>query len=178
MSLILRVIDDVAQRLSNPRAWLQGEYEGFRHSKGHVQTNGRFTPNCCCVMFAVSAAAAKVCGEGPLGEVRLAVSNEILATVKEATGRDYPNLAHWNDDPQTSFVDVVAALAATYFRLTGPVDVDWELAYNEVRALAEIDARNGQELRVLTDDLASFQCWYDERFQEVLCEMLAAKEAN
>jgi hypothetical protein len=43
-----------------------------------------------------------------------------------------------------------------------------EARYDEVTRLAELDARGGLEMRVLTGDLAGLQDEYDDAFTEAL----------
>lgn len=120
---ILAVLTSVSTRLADPRAWLQGEgYDAFRDHRGKLWPPSAKRPaNCCCVGHAVNEASRKVSGAEPVYELRQAVAEAILATVKERTGREFPNLAHWNDDPATSHREVLETLAQAARVLRNPL---------------------------------------------------------
>jgi hypothetical protein len=180
-TLILACIDDVAQRLADPRAWLQGAWFGHCRADGSVRSIGVIgAVNCHCLGHAVCLAVDKHSGtKARLTELRSDVELELLLSVEERTGRKWHALYAWNDAPETSHRDVLEVLNATRVRLRNsddlPRDHAWEARYDEVRRLAEIDARGGVEPRQLTGELATLQHYYDERLTEV---MAAMQEAN
>lgn len=122
-SQVIPVLRAVRDRLSDPRAWLQGVWRGRRDAKGNVimlTTRGELNQaDCWCLSEAISIAVGKsldVAGKVKFTELRSDVEMELLNTLG-TRGVWVAAVYVWNDDKKTSHADVLDLIDKTLQRL-------------------------------------------------------------
>lgn len=121
MSEVLAVINEVAMRLSDPRQWLQGTWQGKRGRDGFVEQlpQGSSGANCWCLSQAINIAVGVRAGTvRNLAELRSDVETELLRTLELAGITGFGLLYVWNDARSTTFEQVTALLAASWMRVS------------------------------------------------------------